>query len=72
MHENLEEMVMETLRVGEHVQTTGRRAATVVFLEVIVSVIANLTVIASWWETAADSEMRRRRSWKESVSSSEG
>ena len=40
---------MTTVRMGEHVQTMGRQAATVVFPEVIANVIA----IASWWETVA-------------------
>jgi hypothetical protein len=44
VYENLEEMVMATVRMGEHVQTMGRQAATVVFAEVIASVIA----IAIW------------------------
>jgi hypothetical protein len=47
VHELVEEMVMMTVRMEEHVQTMGRQAANVVFPEVIVSVIAN----ASWWET---------------------
>ena len=46
MHETLEEMVMATVRMGEHVQTMGRQAATVVFPEAIA------IAIASWWETA--------------------
>ena len=46
MHEHVEEMVMATVRVGEHVRTMGRQAATVVFLEVIASVIAIAIVIA--------------------------
>jgi len=36
-HENVEEMVMATVQMGEYVQTMGREAATVV---VIASVIA--------------------------------
>jgi hypothetical protein len=46
VYENVEEMVMAmaTVRVGEHVQTMGRQAATVVFAEVMASVIA----IAIW------------------------
>ena len=39
-HENIEEMVMDTVRMGEYVQTMGREAATVVFAEMTVSVIA--------------------------------
>jgi hypothetical protein len=46
VHENLEEMVMATVRMGEHVQTMGRQAATVVVPEVIAIVIASL------WESA--------------------
>jgi hypothetical protein len=41
-------MAMETVRMGAHVQTMGRQAATVVFPEVIASVI--VIVIASRWE----------------------
>jgi hypothetical protein len=51
VHENLEEMVIATVRMRGRVQTMGRQVATVVFPEVIASVIA--TAIASWWETAA-------------------
>jgi hypothetical protein len=40
---------MATVRMREHVQTMGRHAATVVFPEGIVSVVA----VASWWETVA-------------------
>jgi hypothetical protein len=47
VHEHVEEMVMATVRMGEHVQTTGRQTVTVVLPEVIA------IVIASWWETAA-------------------
>jgi hypothetical protein len=42
-------MVMATVRMGEHVQTMGRQAATFVFPEVIASMIA----IASCWEIVA-------------------
>jgi len=42
-------MVMVTVRMGEHVQTMGRQAATVVLSEVMAMMIAN----ANWWETAA-------------------
>jgi hypothetical protein len=42
VHEILEEMVMATVRMGEHVQTMGRQAATVVVPEVIAIVIASL------------------------------
>jgi hypothetical protein len=45
-HDNVEEMVMTTVRIEENVQTMGREAVTA---EVIASVIA----IASWWETVA-------------------
>jgi hypothetical protein len=48
-HEYIEEMVMATVRIWEHVQTMGREALTAVSAEVIASVIA----IASWWETVA-------------------
>ena len=48
-HGNIEEMVMVTVRMGEHVQTMGRQAATVVLSEVMAMMIAN----ANWWETAA-------------------
>ena len=34
--------------MGEHAQTMGKQAVTVVFPEVVASVIA----IASWWEAA--------------------
>ena len=44
VYDNIEEMVMATVRMGEHVQTMGKQAATVVFAEVIASVIA----IAIW------------------------
>jgi hypothetical protein len=40
VHENGEEMVMTIVQMGEHVQTMGRHAATVVFPEVTASVIA--------------------------------
>jgi hypothetical protein len=40
VYENIEDMVMGTVRMGEHVQTMGRQAATVVFAGVIASVIA--------------------------------
>ncbi len=46
MRSNVEEMAMATVRMGEHVQTMGRQAATVVFPEAIA------IAIASWWETA--------------------
>jgi hypothetical protein len=42
VHEHVEEMVIETVRMGEHEQTM-RMASTVVFPE----------AVASWWETAA-------------------
>ena len=46
VHEHIQEMVMETVQMGEYVrtnETVGREAAIVVFAdsEVIVSVIAN-------------------------------
>jgi hypothetical protein len=44
VYDNIEELVMATVRMGEHVQTMGKQAATVVFAEVIASVIA----IAIW------------------------
>jgi hypothetical protein len=47
----MDQMVTATVRLGEHGQTMGRQAATVVFSEMIASVIA--IAIASWWETAA-------------------
>jgi len=49
VYDNLEEMVIATVRMGENVQTMGRQAATVVIAEVIASVIA----IAIWEETVA-------------------
>jgi hypothetical protein len=51
VHKHFDEMVMATVRMGEHVQTMGRQAATVVFPEVIAGVI--VIVIASWWKNAA-------------------
>ena len=39
-HENIEKMLMATVQVGEYVKTMGREEATVVFAEVIASVIA--------------------------------
>jgi len=48
-HETVEEMEMATFRMGEHAQTMRRRAATVVFPEVIASVIA--IAIASNFES---------------------
>ena len=39
-HEDVEEMVMATVQMGEYVQTTGGNAETVVFAEVIASVVA--------------------------------
>jgi hypothetical protein len=44
VYDDLEEMVMATVRMREHVQTMGRQAATVVFPEVIA------IAIASGWE----------------------
>jgi hypothetical protein len=49
VYDHIEEMVMGTVRMGDHGQTMGRQAATVVFAGVIASVIA----IAIWEETAA-------------------
>ena len=46
VHEHVEEMVMATVRVGEHVRTMGRQAATVVLPEVIASEIVIAIVIA--------------------------
>ena len=51
--EEMDQMVTATVRLGEHRQTMGRQAATVVFSEMIASVIAIAIAIASWWETAA-------------------
>jgi hypothetical protein len=50
---SIEEMVLATVRMGEHVRTMGRQAATVVFPDskVLASVI--VIVIASWGVTAA-------------------
>jgi hypothetical protein len=48
VNENIEEVVIPTVQIGEYVQTMGRQAVTVVFPEVIAEVIAN--VIPSWWE----------------------
>jgi hypothetical protein len=45
-HDDIGEMVMGTVQVGEYVQTMGRQAATVAFPEVIAS------VFVSWWEIA--------------------
>ena len=55
MREHVEEMVMATVRMEEHVQTMDSQAATVVFPEVIARVIAIAIaiVVATWWETAA-------------------
>jgi hypothetical protein len=39
-HEDIEELVMATVQMGEYMQTMGREAATVVFAEVIVIAIA--------------------------------
>jgi len=50
VRKNLEEMVMVTVPMGEHVQTMGRQAATLVLPEVIASVIAISIVIARRWE----------------------
>jgi hypothetical protein len=41
VHEDIEEMVMAAVQMGEYVQTMGREAATVVFAGVIACVIAN-------------------------------
>ena len=48
MHDHVEEMVMATVRMGEHVRTMGRQVATVVFPEVMAGVIA--IAIESRWE----------------------
>jgi hypothetical protein len=40
VYDNIDDMVMATVRVGDHGQTMGRQAATVVFAGVIPSVIA--------------------------------
>jgi hypothetical protein len=53
VHEHFEEMVMTTVRVGEHVQTMGKHSATVVFPEAIGSVIAFVVAVVSWLEIAA-------------------
>jgi hypothetical protein len=45
VHENIEEMVMAAIQMGEYVQTMGRQVATVVLAEVIASVIANANAI---------------------------
>ena len=45
MNEHVEEIVMVTVQMREHVQTMAGQTATVVFAEVIVSVIA---MIAIW------------------------
>ena len=45
MYEHVEEIVMVTVQMRECVQTMGGQTATVVFAEVIVSVIG---VIAIW------------------------
>ena len=39
MYDNIEEVVTATVRMEEYMQTMGREAATVVFAEVIASVI---------------------------------
>jgi hypothetical protein len=54
-HNNLEEMVMATVRIGENVQTMGREAVTA---EVIASVIA-----IAMEEIVSSSERRRTCSW---------
>jgi len=43
-HNEIEEMVMAIVQMGEYVQTMGREAGTVVFAELIASV----NVIAVW------------------------
>ena len=57
-------MAIVPMPVGEYGQTMGRQAATVVFPEVIASVIA--IAIAIWWETAVaeELEMMRRVHWQ--------
>ena len=40
LHEHIDVMVIATIGMGEHMQTMGRQAATVVFPEVNASVIA--------------------------------
>ena len=44
-------MVMTTVQMGEHVQTMDRRAATVVFAELIVIAIWYETLAVGWAET---------------------
>jgi len=41
VYDHREEMVMATVQMGEHGQTMGRQAATVVFPEVMASLIAS-------------------------------
>ena len=45
VHDHVEEMVTTTVRMKEHVQTMGRHAATVGFLEVTVSVVAMIAIM---------------------------
>ncbi len=46
-HDDVEEMIIAIVQMGDYVQTMGRETATVVFVELIA------IAIASWWETAA-------------------